>query len=289
MAKEAVKEKEETKRKLTTVEGELISCNIQLDDAKAGKFFPLLPDMNISSIYPPVDLRRAQIQIARLDQERIEAESQATKERARARRLMEEKVLREAREEGRRMGYEQGVKNGRMMGWDELQSTRSRRSKPRTRRGATSQPGLQHTGKRTHHHGGSTPTNAHRDYVEDPSSSADDAEGIENEERTIRTTATQARTMQTEIQTEDKSRSRFTFLAPPTTTEARSRFTFINTPTAAGYEDSWTRNWGESDAGIAESEATGTVESNDDGSVVGMKSRRVDDESVWSRAVTNLS
>ena len=65
------------------------------------------------------EIFRAQDIIDQVASQRNEAEADAAKARTKARRLQEEKLVMLAREEGRKMGYKEGLSIGRRIGYDE--------------------------------------------------------------------------------------------------------------------------------------------------------------------------
>ncbi|KAH0830134.1 hypothetical protein J3R83DRAFT_1481 [Lanmaoa asiatica] len=65
------------------------------------------------------EIFRAQDIIDQVASQRNEAEAEAARARTKARKLQEEKLVMFAREEGRRMGYKEGLSIGRRIGYDE--------------------------------------------------------------------------------------------------------------------------------------------------------------------------
>ena len=65
------------------------------------------------------EIFRAQNIIDQVASQRNEAEAEAAKARTKARKLQEEKLVMLAREEGRKMGYREGLSMGRRIGYDE--------------------------------------------------------------------------------------------------------------------------------------------------------------------------
>ncbi|KAG6375778.1 hypothetical protein JVT61DRAFT_2628 [Boletus reticuloceps] len=65
------------------------------------------------------EIFRAQDIIDQVASQRNEAEAEAARARTKARKLQEEKLVMLAREEGRRMGYKEGLSMGRRIGYDE--------------------------------------------------------------------------------------------------------------------------------------------------------------------------
>lgn len=65
------------------------------------------------------EIFRAQDIINQVASQRNEAEAEAARARTKARKLQEEKLVMLAREEGRRMGYKEGLSIGRRIGYDE--------------------------------------------------------------------------------------------------------------------------------------------------------------------------
>lgn len=65
------------------------------------------------------EILRAQDVLKAIEAQRDEAEAAAVSARSRARRLNEERLIELAREEGRRLGFEEGVRRGRRMGYKE--------------------------------------------------------------------------------------------------------------------------------------------------------------------------
>ncbi|KAG6373888.1 hypothetical protein JVT61DRAFT_6041 [Boletus reticuloceps] len=63
------------------------------------------------------EILRAQDVLKAIEAQRDEAEAAAVSARSRARRLNEERMIELAREEGRRLGFEEGVRRGRRMGY----------------------------------------------------------------------------------------------------------------------------------------------------------------------------
>lgn len=69
------------------------------------------------------EILRAQDVLKAIEAQRDEAEAAAVSARSKARRLNEERLIELAREEGRRLGFEEGVRRGRRMGYREAYST----------------------------------------------------------------------------------------------------------------------------------------------------------------------
>ncbi|TCD61327.1 hypothetical protein EIP91_008588 [Steccherinum ochraceum] len=65
------------------------------------------------------ELRRAQELLDSLESQRLAAEEDAARARGMARKLKEEKVIQVARDEGRKLGIEEGIARGRAMGYEE--------------------------------------------------------------------------------------------------------------------------------------------------------------------------
>lgn len=65
------------------------------------------------------EILRAQDVLKAIEAQRDEAEAAAVSARSKARRLNEERLIELAREEGRRLGFEEGVRRGRRMGYRE--------------------------------------------------------------------------------------------------------------------------------------------------------------------------
>lgn len=65
------------------------------------------------------EIFRAQDIIDQVAAQRNEAEAEAARARTKARKLQEEKLVMLAREEGRRMGYEEGLSIGRRIAYDQ--------------------------------------------------------------------------------------------------------------------------------------------------------------------------
>lgn len=65
------------------------------------------------------EISRAQEVLGVIEAQRDEAETAAADARSKARRLNEERLIEVAREEGRRLGYEEGIRRGRNMGYPE--------------------------------------------------------------------------------------------------------------------------------------------------------------------------
>lgn len=70
------------------------------------------------------EIFRAQDIIDQVASQRNEAEADAARARTKARKLQEEKLVMLAREEGRRMGYKEGLSIGRRIGYDEGRARR---------------------------------------------------------------------------------------------------------------------------------------------------------------------
>lgn len=68
------------------------------------------------------EILRAQDVLKAIEAQRDEAEEAAIAARSKARRLNEERLIELAREEGRRLGFEEGVRRGRRMGYREAYS-----------------------------------------------------------------------------------------------------------------------------------------------------------------------
>ncbi|THH31921.1 hypothetical protein EUX98_g2291 [Antrodiella citrinella] len=65
------------------------------------------------------ELRRAQELLDAVERQRVAAEEEAARARGMARKLKEEKVIQVARDEGRKLGIEEGIARGRAMGYEE--------------------------------------------------------------------------------------------------------------------------------------------------------------------------
>ncbi|KAJ6630476.1 hypothetical protein B0H10DRAFT_986587 [Mycena sp. CBHHK59/15] len=89
-----VQERDQLRRNLTKVQEELSLYKLQLDVAQNEIF-------------------RAQKIVDGVDKARIEAEEQATKDRATARKLVSERAVWVAKEEGRNEGFKEGLRQGR--------------------------------------------------------------------------------------------------------------------------------------------------------------------------------
>lgn len=68
------------------------------------------------------EILRAQDVLKAIEAQRDDAEAAAVSARSKARRLNEERLIELAREEGRRLGFEEGVRRGRRMGYREAYS-----------------------------------------------------------------------------------------------------------------------------------------------------------------------
>ncbi|KAF9226946.1 hypothetical protein BS17DRAFT_516261 [Gyrodon lividus] len=66
-----------------------------------------------------MEISRAQEVLKAIEAQRDEAETAAADARSRARRLNEERLIELAREQGRRLGFEEGIRRGRTMGYGE--------------------------------------------------------------------------------------------------------------------------------------------------------------------------
>lgn len=64
-----------------------------------------------------VEIFRAQRVVDDLERARADAEEQAKRDRERTRKLIEERLVTQAMEEGRRMGYSEGLKRGQKEAW----------------------------------------------------------------------------------------------------------------------------------------------------------------------------
>ncbi|KAF9463444.1 hypothetical protein BDZ94DRAFT_1321786 [Collybia nuda] len=67
------------------------------------------------------EINRAQIIVAEVERARIEAEDRGTRDRDRIRKLLTERAVDIAREEGRREGWKQGLESGRWAAWSSLE------------------------------------------------------------------------------------------------------------------------------------------------------------------------
>ncbi|TFK63184.1 hypothetical protein BDN72DRAFT_776185 [Pluteus cervinus] len=112
IVRNAVKEREEVKMRLGTVQEELRMYKRELEVAQQ-------------------EILRAQEVLAKVERERLDAENRATRDRAKLRKLLEEKAIRKAIEEGRRMGFEQGLETGRQMAWEDEEWYRRGRTRRR--------------------------------------------------------------------------------------------------------------------------------------------------------------
>ncbi len=74
------------------------------------------------------EIQTAQQVILSLDQQRMEAETQAAKDRATARRLVLQRCVEEAREAGYKTGYQEGLGLGRAVHRSTLTATQERRT-----------------------------------------------------------------------------------------------------------------------------------------------------------------
>lgn len=101
-------------RDLARVREELGWYKIQLDVAQKGWWpFSVLEEECISQIF--LEIFRAQETVERVDRQRVEAEEAAVKAREKSRKLVEARAVDLAMEEGRRLGFEEGLKRGRAL------------------------------------------------------------------------------------------------------------------------------------------------------------------------------
>ena len=63
-----------------------------------------------------LEIFRAQEIVERIDRQRVEAEESAVRAREKSRKLAEARAIDLAMEEGRRIGFEEGLNQGRMIG-----------------------------------------------------------------------------------------------------------------------------------------------------------------------------
>jgi len=112
---------------LQRVKDELGLYKTQLDIAQAGTFHP--QDLIHAYIYflTWVEIRRAQEIVDKVDQQRADAEDEARRGREKVRKLTEARAVELAMEEGRRLGYEEGMRQGRLM----MQARDSNKNQPR--------------------------------------------------------------------------------------------------------------------------------------------------------------
>jgi flagellar biosynthesis/type III secretory pathway protein FliH len=75
-------------------------------------FFPVPETFQLNIL---VEIFRAQETVERVDRQRVEAEEAATKAREKSRKLVEARSVDLAMEEGRRLGFEEGLKHGRVL------------------------------------------------------------------------------------------------------------------------------------------------------------------------------
>jgi hypothetical protein len=61
------------------------------------------------------EIFRAQDVVNKLERQRVDAEDEAVRSRDKIRRLMESRAVEQAMEEGRRLGFEEGLKQGRFL------------------------------------------------------------------------------------------------------------------------------------------------------------------------------
>lgn len=74
------------------------------------------------------EILRAQVTVDKVERARVEAEERAVRDRDRTRRVIEERAVERALEEGRRMGFQEGLERGRMLAYDQTRtSSRDRR------------------------------------------------------------------------------------------------------------------------------------------------------------------
>ncbi|EAU80788.2 hypothetical protein CC1G_04898 [Coprinopsis cinerea okayama7 len=93
----------QSQRELDTVRQELNLYKIQLELAQK-------------------EILRAQEIVNEVDQQRVSAEQEASRNREKVRRLMEERILAEALEEGRRAGYREGLREGKSIALAQLRA-----------------------------------------------------------------------------------------------------------------------------------------------------------------------
>jgi flagellar biosynthesis/type III secretory pathway protein FliH len=110
---------------LLRVREELSLYKVQLDVAQKGS-------VSTSTTYPfaqlsNVEIFRAQEVVERIDRQRVEAEESAVRAREKSRKLAEARAVDRALEEGRRLGFEEGLNQGRMIRRGEHDPQRNRK------------------------------------------------------------------------------------------------------------------------------------------------------------------
>ena len=103
-------------RDINRVKEELGLYKIQLDLAQKGEFFRLgsnLDSVTHRRIYFTAEIFRAQDVVNKLERQRADAEDEAVRTREKVRALTEARAVEQAMEEGRRLGFEEGLRQGR--------------------------------------------------------------------------------------------------------------------------------------------------------------------------------
>jgi len=111
--KNAHDQKLKLERELVRVREELGLYKIQLEVAQKGaSLFFVLHAISLNLI---PEIFRAQETVDRIDRQRVEAEESAVRAREKSRKLAEARAVDLALEEGRRLGFEEGLNQGRMI------------------------------------------------------------------------------------------------------------------------------------------------------------------------------
>ena len=113
---------------LSRIRGDLGWYKVQLDVAQKGGS---LSGCSLAcSLTSSVEIFRAQEIVERVDRQRVEAEEAVVRAREKTRKLSEARAVDLAMEEGRRLGFEEGLKHGRIMA--HVSESEKSRSKSRT-------------------------------------------------------------------------------------------------------------------------------------------------------------
>ncbi|KAF9043890.1 hypothetical protein BJ165DRAFT_1370778, partial [Panaeolus papilionaceus] len=97
LLKEVVDTKGRMEKELRTLREEKEMWRVRLDEAQAEIF-------------------RAQNVVKQIDQQRLDAENEAKRLRDKLRKVYEERAVENARDEGRKAGFEEGLRHGRVLG-----------------------------------------------------------------------------------------------------------------------------------------------------------------------------
>ncbi|KAJ2912729.1 hypothetical protein MD484_g7687, partial [Candolleomyces efflorescens] len=109
--RDVMRQKAEVEGQFGMVKEELGLYKVQLDLAQKGSLHLSVPLVFAETFY--LEILKAQEVVESVDRQRVLAEREATRNRERVRRLVEDQLVTEALEAGRREGYNEGIRRGK--------------------------------------------------------------------------------------------------------------------------------------------------------------------------------